>query len=136
MLICYIRVLINDQNTALQHSELKCSGFELIFEGRMSGRASDRLGLKRVLRTLSEGATFLLWKPDRPGHNMGHLVGLVEELRERVINFKSLTDSIDTSSPMGCFLFHVMWPLAEIELEMTAERALVRLAGARGWSQT
>jgi len=115
MLIGYVRVSTNDQNTALQRNALKCAGCELIFEDKISGRTSDRLGLKRVLRTLSDGDTLVVWKLDHLGRSMRHLVGLVEELRERGINFKSLTDSIDTSSPMGRFFFHVMGALAEME---------------------
>mgnify|MGYP001839466187 CR=1 FL=1 len=97
----------------------------------VSGRTSDRPGLKRVLRTLSEGDTLVVWKLDRLGRSMRHLVGLVEELRERGINFKSLTDSIDTSSPMGRFFFHVMGALAEMERELIVERTHAGLAAAR-----
>ncbi len=131
MLIGYVRVSTNDQNTALQRNALECAGCELIFEDKISGRTSDRPGLKRVLRTLSEGDTLVVWKLDRLGRSMRHLVGLVEELRERGINFKSLTDSIDTSSPMGRFFFHVMGALAEMERELIVERTRAGLAAAR-----
>ncbi|HGU9880762.1 TPA: recombinase family protein [Citrobacter freundii] len=131
MLIGYVRVSTNDQTTALQRNALECAGCELIFEDKISGRTSDRPGLKRVLRTLSEGDTLVVWKLDRLGRSMRHLVGLVEELRERGINFKSLTDSIDTSSPMGRFFFHVMGALAEMERELIVERTRAGLAAAR-----
>lgn len=108
MLIGYVRVSTNDQNTALQRNALECAGCELIFEDKISGKTSDRPGLKKVLRTLSEGDTLVVWKLDRLGRSMRHLVVLVEEMRERGINFRSLTDSIDTSTPMGRFFFHVM----------------------------
>lgn len=62
MLIGYVRVSTNDQNTALQRNALECAGCELIFEDKISGRTSDRPGLKRVLRTLSEGDTLVVWK--------------------------------------------------------------------------
>lgn len=131
MLIGYVRVSTNDQNTALQRNALECAGCELIFEDKISGKTSDRLGLKRLLRTLGEGDTLVVWKLDRLGRSMRHLVVLVEELRERDINFRSLTDSIDTSTPMGRFFFHVMGALAEMERELIVERTRAGLAVAR-----
>lgn len=131
MLIGYVRVSTNDQNTALQRNALECAGCELIFEDKISGRTSDRPGLKRVLKTLGEGDTLVVWKLDRLGRSMRHLVVLVEELRERGINFRSLTDSIDTSTPMGRFFFHVMGALAEMERELIVERTRAGLAAAR-----
>ena len=97
----------------------------------MSGKTSDRPGLKKVLRTLSEGDTLVVWKLDRLGRSMRHLVTLIEELRGRGINFRSLTDSIDTSTPMGRFFFHVMGALAEMERELIVERTRAGLAAAR-----
>ncbi|HGJ4652768.1 TPA: recombinase family protein [Salmonella enterica subsp. enterica serovar Saintpaul] len=131
MLIGYVRVSTNDQNTALQRNALESAGCELIFEDKISGKVSDRPGLKKVLRTLSEGDTLVVWKLDRLGRSMRHLVGLVEELREKGVNFQSLTDSIDTSTPMGRFFFHVMGALAEMERELIVERTRAGLAAAR-----
>lgn len=110
MLIGYVRVSTNDQNTELQRNALECAGCERIFEDKISGTKSDRPGLKKLLRTLSAGDTLVVWKLDRLGRSMRHLVILVEELRERGVNFRSLTDAIDTSTPMGRFFFHVMGP--------------------------
>ena len=109
MLIGYVRVSTNDQNTDLQRNALNCAGCELIFEDKISGTKSDRPGLKKLLRTLSAGDT------------------LVEELRERGVNFRSLTDAIDTSTPMGRFFFHVMGALAEMERELIVERTRAAL---------
>ncbi|EJB3708213.1 recombinase family protein [Enterobacter asburiae] len=131
MLIGYVRVSTNDQNTALQRNALDSAGCELIFEDKISGKTSERPGLKKVLRILSEGDTLVVWKLDRLGRSMRHLVVLVEELRERGINFRSLTDSIDTSTPMGRFFFHVMGALAEMERELIVERTRAGLAAAR-----
>ena len=131
MLIGYIRVSTNDQNTDLQRNALNCAGCELIFEDKISGTKSDRPGLKKLLRTLSAGDTLVVWKLDRLGRSMRHLVVLVEELRERGINFRSLTDSIDTSTPMGRFFFHVMGALAEMERELIVERTKAGLEAAR-----
>ncbi|MGM8463402.1 recombinase family protein [Enterobacter cloacae] len=131
MQIGYVRVSTNDQNTALQRNALECAGCELIFEDIMSGKTSDRPGLKKVLRTLSEGDTLVVWKLDRLGRSMRHLVTLIEDLRGRGVNFRSLTDSIDTSTPMGRFFFHVMGALAEMERELIVERTRAGLAVAR-----
>ncbi|ECJ2444202.1 recombinase family protein [Salmonella enterica subsp. diarizonae] len=131
MQIGYVRVSTNDQNTDLQRNALNCAGCELIFEDKISGSKSERPGLKKLLRTLSEGDTLVVWKLDRLGRSMRHLVVLVEDLRERDINFRSLTDSIDTSSPMGRFFFHVMGALAEMERELIVERTRAGLAAAR-----
>lgn len=131
MQIGYVRVSTNDQNTALQRNALNSAGCELIFEDKISGKKSDRPGLKKVLRTLSEGDTLVVWKLDRLGRSMRHLVILVEDLRERGVNFRSLTDSIDTSSPMGRFFFHVMGALAEMERELIVERTRAGLEAAR-----
>ncbi|EGF2538266.1 recombinase family protein [Salmonella enterica] len=131
MQIGYVRVSTNDQNTDLQRNALNCAGCELIFEDKISGTKSERPGLKKLLRTLSEGDTLVVWKLDRLGRSMRHLVVLVEELRERGVNFRSLTDSIDTSTPMGRFFFHVMGALAEMERELIVERTRAGLEAAR-----
>lgn len=131
MQIGYVRVSTNDQNTALQRNALECAGCELIFEDKISGKTADRPGLKKVLRTLSEGDTLVVWKLDRLGRSMRHLVTLIEDLRSRGVNFRSLTDSIDTSTAMGRFFFHVMGALAEMERELIVERTRAGLAAAR-----
>ncbi|EAO1488463.1 serine-type DNA invertase Fin [Salmonella enterica] len=131
MQIGYVRVSTNDQNTDLQRNALNCAGCELIFEDKISGTKAERPGLKKLLRTLSEGDTLVVWKLDRLGRSMRHLVVLVEGLRERGINFRSLTDSIDTSTPMGRFFFHIMGALAEMERELIVERTRAGLAAAR-----
>ncbi|MEN3753719.1 recombinase family protein [Mangrovibacter sp. SLW1] len=131
MLIGYVRVSTNDQNTALQRNALECAGCELIFEDKISGKTSERPGLKKLLRMLSDGDTLVVWKLDRLGRSMRHLVVLIEDLRQRGVNFRSLTDSIDTSTPMGRFFFHVMGALAEMERELIVERTRAGLAAAR-----
>lgn len=131
MLTGYIRVSTNDQNTALQRNALECAGCEQIFEDKISGKSDNRPGLNKLLKTLSAGDTLVVWKLDRLGRSMRHLVTLIEELRLREINFRSLTDSIDTSTPMGRFFFHVMGALAEMERELIVERTRAGLAAAR-----
>ncbi|ECE9609563.1 recombinase family protein [Salmonella enterica subsp. enterica serovar Enteritidis] len=129
--IGYIRVSTNDQNTDLQRNALNCAGCEQIFDDKMSGTKANRPGLKRALKTLQTGDTLVVWKLDRLGRSVKNLVTLISELHERKIHFQSLTDSIDTSTPMGRFFFHVMSALAEMERELIVERTNAGLAAAR-----
>lgn len=131
MLIGYIRVSTSEQNTDLQRNALMSANCDLILEDKISGKSRDRPGLKKALRALGRGDTLVVWKLDRLGRSMQHLVMLTEELRERGVNFRSLTDSIDTSTPMGRFFFHVMGALAEMERELIVERTRAGLAAAR-----
>lgn len=131
MIAGYIRVSTNEQNTALQKNALESAGCEQIFEDKISGKHTNRPGLNKLLKTLTEGDTLVVWKLDRLGRSMRHLVTLIEEMRERGVNFRSLTDSIDTATPMGRFFFHVMGALAEMERELIVERTRAGLAAAR-----
>ncbi|HCZ3560526.1 TPA: recombinase family protein, partial [Escherichia coli] len=136
MLIGYIRVSTNDQNTGLQRNALECAGCEQIFEDKMSGNTTQRPGLKRALKKLKPGDTLMVWKLDRLGRSMRHLVALTDELQQQGINFRSLTDNIDTSTPMGRFFFHIMGALAEMERELIVERTRAGLAAARERGRT
>lgn len=123
MLIGYVRVSTNEQNTDLQRNALVSSGCEQIFEDKISGTKATRPGLKKALKAMNGG--------DPLGRSMRNLVLLIEELKGCGIHFKSLTDSIDTSSAMGRFFFHVMGALAEMERELIVERTRAGLAAAR-----
>ncbi len=105
MQIGYVRVSTNDQNTDLQRQALERAGCEHIFEEKMSGTVANRPALKKLLKALNEGDTLVVWKLDRLGRSMRNLVLLVDELRQRGIHFKSLTDSIDTIKSDGAFHF-------------------------------
>ncbi|EAM6081021.1 recombinase family protein [Salmonella enterica subsp. enterica serovar Kedougou] len=129
--IGYIRVSTNDQNTDLQRNALISAECEQIFDDKMSGAKANRPGLKRALRALKTGDTLVVWKLDRLGRSVKNLVTLIAELHERGVHFQSLTDSIDTSTPMGRFFFHVMSALAEMERELIVERTNAGLAAAR-----
>ncbi|MFP9227894.1 recombinase family protein [Pectobacterium cacticida] len=129
--IGYMRVSTNDQNTDLQRDALVRAECEQIFEDRMSGTKARRPGLKRALKVLSTGDTLVVWKLDRLGRSVKNLVTLISELHSRNINFRSLTDSIDTGTAMGRFFFHIMSALAEMERELIVERTLAGLAAAR-----
>ncbi len=131
MLIGYARVSTGDQNLDLQKNALIRAECELVFEDMASGKNARRPGLKRALRRLRPGDVLVVWKLDRLGRNVRDLITLVSELQARGVNFRSLTDSIDTSTPAGRFFFHVMSALAEMERELIVERTRAGLAAAR-----
>lgn len=129
--IGYIRVSTIDQNIDLQRNALTSANCDRIFEDRISGKIANPPGLKRALKYVNKGDTLVVWKLDRLGRSVKNLVALISELHERGAHFHSLTDSIDTSSAMGRFFFHVMSALAEMERELIVERTLAGLAAAR-----
>ncbi|CBG87673.1 recombinase family protein [Citrobacter rodentium] len=134
--IGYIRVSTIDQNSDLQRNALISANCDHIFEDRMSGKVANRPGLKRALKRINSGDTLVVWKLDRLGRSVKNLVSLISELHERGAHFRSLTDSIDTSSAMGRFFFHVMSALAEMERELIVERTVAGLAAARAKGRT
>ena len=131
MLIGYARVSTGDQNLDLQKNALIRAECELVYEDMASGKNARRPGLKRALRRLHPGDVLVVWKLDRLGRSVRDLITLVSELQARGVNFRSLTDSIDTSTPAGRFFFHVMSALAEMERELIVERTRAGLAVAR-----
>lgn len=131
MLIGYARVSTQDQNLELQQQALTQAGCQKIFEDKVSGTRADRPGLAKMLDMLREGDTLVVWKLDRLGRSVKQLVDLVGDLHKHGVQFRSLTDSIDTGTPSGRFFFHVMASLAEMERELTAERTRAGLAAAR-----
>ncbi len=130
-IIGYIRVSTNDQNSDLQRQALMSIKCEQIFEDRISGKIASRPGLKRALKSLQHGDTLVVWKLDRLGRSVKNLIALISQLHERGIHFRSLTDSIDTSTAMGRFFFHIMSALSEMERELIVERTVAGLAAAR-----
>ncbi|WP_407066473.1 recombinase family protein [Klebsiella grimontii] len=120
-----------DQNLDLQKNALVRAECELIFEDTPSGKNAKRPGLRKAIRRLRPGDSLVVWKLDRLGRSVRDLITLVSELQERGIHFRSLTDSIDTSTPAGRFFFHVMSALAEMERELIVERTRAGLAAAR-----
>ncbi len=119
MLIGYARVSTLDQNLELQTEALTKAGCKKIFEDRISGSRTERPGLLKTQEALRDGDTLVVWKLDRLGRSVKHLVDLVGQLHKQGVQFKSLTDSIDTATPSGRFFFHVMASLAEMERELT-----------------
>ena len=131
MLIGYARVSTQDQNLELQREALAKAGCQKVFEDKASGTRVERPGLAKALEMLRAGDQLVVWKLDRLGRSVKQLVDLVGDLHRQGIQFKSLTDAIDTSTPSGRFFFHVMASLAEMERELVVERTRAGLEAAR-----
>ena len=131
MQVGYARVSTDDQNLDLQLDALKAAGCQEVFTDKITGAAKTKDGLEAALKYVREGDTLVVWKLDRLGRTVKGLVELVEGFQARGVQFKSVTDSIDTSTPAGRFFFHVMAALAEMERELTVERTRAGLDVAR-----
>ena len=131
MLIGYARVSTIEQNLDLQQDALKRAGCERIFEDKESGVKAERAGLAGALETLRPGDTLVVWKLDRLGRSLKHLVETVQALSDRGIGFKSLQESLDTASSGGKLIFHIFAALAEFDRDIVRERTQAGLAAAR-----
>lgn len=131
MLIGYARVSTEDQKLELQMQALKDAGCEKIFSDKKSGFQKVRKGLESALSHLRPGDTLVVWKLDRLGRTVKQLVDLVTDLENEEINFKSLTDNIDTTTSAGRFFFHIMASLSQMEQELVSERTKAGLAAAK-----
>lgn len=131
MMIGYVRVSTQDQNLNLQTEALTRAGCKKIYEDKISGVRAERPGLRQALEMLREGDTLVVWKLDRLGRSVKQLVDMVGDLHKQGIQFKSITDAIDTGTPAGRFFFHVMASLAEMERELIIERTRAGLNAAK-----
>ncbi len=136
MLIGYARVSTEDQNLDLQRDALKKAGCELTFEDQVSGTKARRPGLEQALSHLRPGDTLVVWRLDRLGRSLRHLIDTVTDLKERGIGFKSLTESIDTTTSGGRLIFNIFASLAEFEREIIRERTQAGLQAARARGKT
>jgi DNA invertase Pin-like site-specific DNA recombinase len=127
----YARVSTTEQDAALQRDALEAAGCERIFEDKASGAKTERPQLAAALEYLREGDTLVVWRLDRLGRSLPHLIETVNGLAERGIQFRSLHDSIDTSNASGRLIFHIMGALAEFERDLIRERTRAGLAAAR-----
>lgn len=132
--IGYARVSTSDQDPALQIEALKAAGCERLFEDCAAGAGADRPGLAGALAYLRAGDTLMVWKLDRLGRSMSHLIEVVRDLDSRLIGFRSLTENIDTATPGGRLVFHLFGALAQFERDLIRERTRAGLeaAAARG----
>jgi DNA invertase Pin-like site-specific DNA recombinase len=134
MLIGYARVSTQDQNPALQLDALKEAGCEKTFTEKASGAQRDRPELKDALGFMRKGDTLVVWKLDRLARSLKQLITTVEDLESQGIGFRSLTESIDTTTSGGRLIFHIFASLAEFERSVIRERtkAGLQAAHARG----
>jgi DNA invertase Pin-like site-specific DNA recombinase len=131
MFIGYARVSTTDQTLALQEDALRAAGCREIFRDVMSGAAADRPGLHAALAYARAGDVLVVWRLDRLGRSLKHLIAVVEELRARDIGFKSLQEAMDTTTPGGQLIFHLFGALAEFKRALIRERTQAGLAAAR-----
>jgi DNA invertase Pin-like site-specific DNA recombinase len=131
MQIGYARVSTRDQNLDLQRDALTKAGCERLFEEHASGARDDRPELAAALSHARSGDVLVVYKLDRLGRSIRSLIDFVTALRERGVEFKSLSDAIDTTTPAGRFFFHVLAALAEMERDLIRERTNAGLAAAR-----
>lgn len=131
MLIGYARVSTQDQDTELQRVALGEAGCEQVFTEKASGAQRDRPELAAALKFARAGDTIVVWKLDRLARSLRQLIETVEALEERGIGFRSLTESIDTTTNGGKLVFHLFAALAEFERGLIRERTVAGLAAAR-----
>ncbi|HWL51219.1 MAG TPA: recombinase family protein [Chthoniobacteraceae bacterium] len=131
MLIGYARISTNDQNLDLQTDALVTAGCEKIFTDVASGAKSERRGLQDALEFLRPGDVLVVWKLDRLGRSLRHLIDTVAELQSKEMGFRSLQENIDTTTSGGKLFFHIFGALAEFERDIIRERTNAGLASAR-----
>lgn len=131
MLIGYARVSTQDQNLDAQLDALTAVGCERTFTDKASGAKAERPGLTEAMNHLRKGDTLVVWKLDRLGRSLIHLVETVQELGRRKVGFRSLQESIDTTTSGGKLIFHIFASLAEFERDIIRERTRVGLTAAR-----
>jgi DNA invertase Pin-like site-specific DNA recombinase len=131
MLIGYARVSTLDQTLALQRDALTAAGCRRVFTDTLSGTKDHRPGLEEALSHLQSGDTLVVWRLDRLGRSLKHLIDTVATLAQRGIGFQSLTEQIDTTTPGGLLIFHIFGALAQFERALIVERTQAGLAAAR-----
>ena len=131
MIIGYARVSTEDQNLDLQFDALKKAECEKIFQDKISGMKENRDGLSQALEIVRSGDTLVVWKLDRLGRSLQHLISVINNLKKKGIYFRSIQESLDTSSSTGKLIFHIFGALAEFERDIIRERTMAGLAAAR-----
>lgn len=131
MLVGYARVSTDDQHLHLQIDALQQAGCEKVYTDEISGAKAERPGLSEALAFVRAGDTFVVWRLDRLGRSIKDLIARIDELKQRHVAFRSLTENIDTTSSGGKFMFHVFSALAEFERDLIRERTMAGLIAAR-----
>ena len=133
-LIGYARVSTAEQDAALQLDALSAAGCDPLFEDHASGAKADRPGLAEALGYVRSGDALVVWKLDRLGRSMAHLIDTVRRLEAKGVGFRSLTEGVDTTTPGGTLIFHLFGALAQFERDLIRERtrAGLKAAEARG----
>jgi DNA invertase Pin-like site-specific DNA recombinase len=131
MKIGYARISTTDQTLNLQQDALQKEGCEKIFTDTISGAKTERKGLDAAFDNLRNGDTLVVWKLDRLGRSLKHLIDTVTALRDKGIGFKSLTEGFDTTQNGGILVFHIFGALAEFERNLIRERTQAGLTAAR-----
>lgn len=131
MLIGYARVSTQDQTLDLQTDALTRAGCEKIFTDTTSGAKAERPGLQDAMSQLRVGDTLVVWRLDRLGRTLKHLIATISDLSDHGIGFKSLQENMDTTTSGGKLIFHIFGALAEFEREVIKERTNARLQAAR-----
>lgn len=131
MKIGYARVSTDDQNLDLQRNALTAADCVEIFTDRISGASARRPGLDDALARCSAGDVLVVWRLDRLGRSLSHLIGLIHDLGRREVGFQSLTESIDTTTAGGRLVFHLMGAIAEFERSLIVERTQAGMVAAR-----
>jgi DNA invertase Pin-like site-specific DNA recombinase len=131
MLIGYARVSTHEQTLALQQDALTKAGCTKLFTDTASGAKTERKGLDEALNYVRKGDTLVVWRLDRLGRSLPHLITTMTGLEERGIGFKSLTENIDTTTSGGKLIFHIFGALAEFERNLIRERTNAGLTAAR-----
>lgn len=127
----YARVSTDDQELDLQLDALNEHGCEKIYHEKTSGRSQKRPQLDLLLEILRKGDTLVVWRLDRLGRSLSHLIALMDSFKEKGITFVSVTESIDTSTPTGELVFHLFASIAQFERAIISERTKAGLNAAR-----
>ena len=131
MKIGYARVSTTQQDLSLQRDALTAAGCEKIFEDQLSGAKDDRPGLAAALAFARPGDVLMVWRLDRLGRSLSHLVATVAKIQNAGISFESITERIETMTATGRLVFHLFSALAEFERGLTVERVQAGLVAAR-----
>ncbi len=131
MKIGYARISTDDQTAKLQQDALKAAGCEKIVTETVSGSSKKRPKFDKLMSSLSEGDTLIVWRLDRAGRSIRHLLEMVDHLKSRGVAFQSLNETIDTTTANGEMIFHIFAALTQFERSLLIERTNAGLDAAR-----